>query len=279
MIRPYAEVIGDPIGHSKSPLIHSFWLGELGIDADYRARRVRVDELADYFAARRADADWRGCNVTIPHKQAVLPFLDGLDMRARSIGAVNTIYRDDGGRLLGTNTDVDGVREAVTAVELADVPAVVIGSGGAARAAFALLAEKQVGTVRIWARSPIKAREAARQCGLPDAEIVGFAAGSDALQGAALLINATQLGMEGQDPMPAFVLDGLSTMAANAFVFDMIYAPLNTPLLRAARDRNLRRSDGLVMLIAQAATAFSRFFAQHPPRKADGELRAMLTAS
>ena len=108
MNRPFAEVIGDPIAQSKSPAIHGFWLGKMGIDADYRACHVRPDELADYFSARRADPDWRGCNITMPHKQAVLPLLDGLDPAAERIGAVNTVVRRGDGSLIGANTDAPG---------------------------------------------------------------------------------------------------------------------------------------------------------------------------
>src|SRR3954452_6232006 len=133
---PYAEVIGNPIAHSKSPAIHNFWLTRLGIEADYRA--TLVTELADYFEARRGDPDWRGCNVTAPHKQNVIPFLD----EASPIGAVNCIVRD-GDRLVGLNTDVDGIREALGLSPSSPTKAggganldkvVLIGAGGAARA-------------------------------------------------------------------------------------------------------------------------------------------------
>src|SRR3546814_256786 len=105
MIRRYAEVIGDPIRQSKSPAIHGFWLEKLGIAADYRACHVRADGLADYLALRRGDADWRGCNVTMPHKLAVMPLLDRIDPLAARIGAVNTVVREADGQLAGYNTD------------------------------------------------------------------------------------------------------------------------------------------------------------------------------
>jgi len=277
MSRPYAEVIGDPIAHSKSPAIHGFWLEALGIDADYRACHVRGDELADYFERRSIDPGWRGSNVTIPHKQAAIPFLDVLETKARAVGAVNTILRDADGRLHGTNTDVDGIDEAIAPVAIAGRAVTVIGSGGAARAAFALLSGKDCGEVRIWARSTGNAAIAAKECGL-EARIVPFEPGTDALSDSALVINATQLGMLGQAPMPDFVIGGLDAMAADGLVFDMVYAPLETGLLAAARARGRAVSDGLAMLVGQAATAFEYFFGSPPPRSRDAELRAMLTS-
>lgn len=275
--RPYAEVIGDPVAHSRSPAIHNFWLARLGIEADYRKARVRAEELGDYFASRRADPLWRGCNVTIPHKEKVADFLDQVDAKAAGIGAVNTVYRFGDSALQGTNTDVDGIAEAVVGTRLAGCHAVVLGAGGAARAGFAFLAGQNCASVRVLARSPEKAARAARDCGLP-VDARSFQAGSGALDGASLLINATQLGMAGQDPMPDFVLKELSAMAEEALVFDMVYAPLRTELLMAAGRRGLRVSDGLAMLIGQAATAFARFFGQEPVRTGDADLRTILTS-
>ncbi len=277
MSRPYAEVIGDPIAHSKSPLIHNFWLKTLAIDAEYRARHVLPGELAGYFAQRRQDPDWRGCNVTIPHKQPTAQLVDECDAKASTIGAVNTVARMQDGRLVGTNTDVDGVEDALSGLDLAGRHAVVIGAGGAARAAFALLAGKSAASVRVLARSPEKAMRAAGECGLA-AQVAPFVPGSGALEGAALVINATQLGMNGQSPMPDFVLNDLGGMAKDGLVFDMVYAPLETRLLRAARELGLNTSDGLTMLVGQAAKAFERFFGQSPPRDRDAQLRAILTS-
>jgi len=272
----YAEVIGDPIHHSKSPLIHNFWLGKLGIDAEYRTAHVRADGLAAYFAKRRSDPDWRGCNVTIPHKEAALAHLDRRDERVLKVGAVNTVWPEMDGRLAGTNTDVDGVGMAIRSAPSAG-HAVVIGAGGAARAAYAKLAEERRPGTIILARSPEKAQAAADDCGL-DARILPFEAGSGAIDGASLLINATQLGMDGQERMPAFILEDLTSMAEGGLVFDMVYAPLETDLLRAAAEAGLDRSDGLVMLVGQAATAFEAFFGARPPREFDGELRELLIA-
>jgi shikimate dehydrogenase len=275
--RPYAEVIGDPIGHSKSPMIHNFWLSKLGIDAEYRACHVRSEELADYFRQRRDDENWHGCNVTIPHKQAVGRLVDECDVKAGAIGAVNTVVRQASGCLLGTNTDVDGVADAVRSIDLASRVAVVIGAGGAARAAFAYLAGQDCAGVRILARSPDKARQAAADCGLA-ADVLRFVPDTGAFDGAALVINATQLGMKQQEPMPGFVLTELGGLAENALVFDMVYVPLHTALLGAAQIRGAREADGLLMLVGQAATAFARFFGQTAPREYDAQLRALLTS-
>jgi shikimate dehydrogenase len=273
---PYAEVIGTPIAHSKSPLIHGFWLHRLHIAAHYEPCHVMPAELADYLGLRRTERAWRGCNVTIPHKEAAVLQVDVLDERAAAVGAVNTIVHQHDRTLLGTNTDVDGVAEAVAAGRWSSGPAVVLGAGGAARAAFAFLAQAGA-EVRVLARDPDKARRAATDCGL-DAEVFPFAAASGAFAGAGLLINATQLGMSGQAAMPGFVLDELARMAPGAVVFDMVYAPLETDLLAAARARGLAAVDGLTMLIGQAATAFAKFFGHPPPREFDADLRDLLMA-
>lgn len=276
MSMPHAEVIGDPIAHSKSPLIHGFWLKKLGLEAGYDRCRVPSEVLGEYFAARRRDAAWRGCNVTIPHKEAVMPHLDDIEDAVRTIGAVNTVFRDPAGSLFGTNTDIDGVADA-----LAGAPphgrVVVIGNGGAARAAFAHLARTSREEVRILARDPAKALHVAAQCGL-DAQALSFDPNADVLEGAAVVINATQLGMHDQSPMPDWICDQLDRTDPQALVFDMVYAPLETPLLAAARATGRKPADGLVMLVGQAASAFERFFGKAAPREHDAELRAILTA-
>ncbi len=276
MSRPYAEVIGDPIAQSKSPTIHNFWLGKLGIDAEYRACHVRAEELVDYLARRRGDAAWRGCNVTIPHKLAVLSLSDGDDAKALSVGAANTLFRDSSGALIATNSDVDGIADALAGLDLTGAEVCVIGAGGAARAAFHTLKHHR-SIILGWARSSEKAVVVGRECG---ASVIGvpFVAGSTALSDAKLLINATQLGMSGQELMPAFVLDELAQMNSTGTVFDMVYSPIKTDLLDRARSQGLRTVDGLAMLIGQAAGAFEKFFGKPAPREHDAELRVLLTA-
>lgn len=270
MTRPYAEVIGDPIAHSKSPLIHNFWLQKLGIDAEYRACHVRPDELGAYFTRRREDADWRGCNVTIPHKIPAMDFVaDPGDVRS-SIGAMNTVVRNADGGLWGTNTDAGGFIAPILDPDLAGQHAVVIGSGGAANAVLFALAQADIGSVTLLARNALKGSALLARFGLKGA-VKPIAS---RLPAAKLLINASSLGMAGQPPLDIDIW----TLPDDAIVYDIVYAPLETPLLAAAHARGLETVDGLEMLIGQAALAFELFFGAPPPEDGDDELRALLTA-
>ncbi len=270
MMEPYAEVIGDPISQSKSPLIHRFWLEQLGLVADYRACRVAPEHLADFVSKRRDDADWRGCNVTIPHKIAVMDLVEDPGGVRQSIGAMNTLIRQRDGTLMGTNTDAAGFYAPIADLNLAGQRAIVIGSGGAAHAILFALAQADVGPVTIMARSALKAAALLARFGLK-----GEVKGLDApLPPAALLVNASPLGMAGQPPLD---LD-LSPLPEDALVYDIVYAPLITPLLAAADAHGLDTVDGLDMLIGQAALAFELFFGAEPPRDLDGALRERLTA-
>jgi shikimate dehydrogenase len=271
--RPYAEVIGDPIAHSKSPLIHRFWLDALAIDGDYRATRVAPDDLAAFFAARAADPHWRGCNVTVPHKvEAMGHVADPGGVRA-SIGAINTVFRQDGA-LAGTNTDAAGFWSPIGDLDLTGQPVTVIGAGGAARAILWALARVGVGRVTVFNRNPLKAAALLSSFGLKGQALPLNPAKPAAVPPSALLVNATSLGMTGQPPLD---LD-LSALPDDALVYDIVYAPLETPLLAAARARGLDTVDGLEMLIAQAAVAFAILFGAEPPRDRDDDLRALLTA-
>lgn len=282
--RPYAEVIGDPIAQSKSPAIHGFWLNALGIDADYRACHVTPARLADYIAARRADLAWRGCNVTMPHKQAVMPLLDRIDPLAARVGAVNTVVRGADGQLTGLNTDVPGFLEPLAEV-LGQTHlfrmARVLGTGGAARAIVAGLAGH--GFVIVLAgRDPGKARALLDELAPGDdhhaIDLAHFAAPTDfAFDDRAgccdLVINASLLGMAGQ---PGLVFDW-SHAPPGSLAYDVVTTPLDTPFLKGARAAGLATIDGLAMLIGQADHAFARFFGQRPPRERDSELRRMIT--
>jgi shikimate dehydrogenase len=266
----YAEVIGHPVSHSKSPLIHRFWLEQLGIVADYRACDVPHDGLAAYFSTRADDPDWRGCNITIPHKIAALDFVsDPGDVRS-SIGAINTVFRDGKGALIGTNTDAAGFYAPIADMVLTGETAIVIGAGGAARAVLFALAQADVGEVVILARNALKAAGLLAQFGLK-----GRVQPLDArLPRAALLVNASPLGMKGQDELTL----ELSMLPEDALVYDLVYAPIETGLLKAARARDLDTVDGLEMLVGQAAIAFELFFGQAPPSDGDDILRAKLLA-
>lgn len=265
-----AEVIGDPIAHSKSPLIHRFWIEALGIDADYRAQHVPAEGLGAYFEAARARSDWRGCNVTIPHKLAVMVLVDDPGEVRGSIGAMNTVLRQRDGSLIGTNTDAAGFAAPIADRDLAGRPVVVIGAGGAAHAILFALARLGVGPVTVQNRSPLKAASLLARFGLKG-EVKPLGA---PLPPAALLVNASALGMAGQ---PLLDLD-LAPLPDDALVYDIVYAPLETPLLAAAHDRGLETVDGLEMLIGQAALAFELFFGAAPPRDRDEDLRDRLLA-
>ncbi|MES1984367.1 MAG: shikimate dehydrogenase [Pseudomonadota bacterium] len=266
---PYAEVIGDPIQHSKSPLIHNFWLEKLGIEAEYRKTHVKPEGLSAYFLQRRADPDWLGCNVTIPHKIAVMDYTDDPGGVRDRIGAMNTIASETGGPLIGTNTDAGGFLQALVVRKWKGEHALLIGAGGAARAILFALSTFGVKTITIMARDATKG-----QALLDRAGITGTVIAMDAiLPPVDLVINSTSLGMFGQPPLD---LD-LSPLPTSALVYDIVYAPLETGLLTAAKARGLATVDGLEMLIGQAALAFDIFFDADAPREHDAELRALLT--
>ncbi len=284
MSKPYAEVIGDPIAQSKSPAIHGFWLSKLSIDADYRATHVTPSGLTDYFAARWTDPDWRGCNITMPHKQTALAYLDAVDPQAARIGAVNTVVRGTDGALTGFNTDAPGFLEPLLP-HLAETHlwrmARIIGAGGAARAIVAALAGANF-TLVLAARDPAKARvlldELAPRGEHHAVQLGHFAAPTDFAfddrsQLLDLVVNASPLGMAGQPPL---ALD-FSHVPPGSVVFDIVTNPLDTPLLVEARGRGFEVIDGLAMLIGQAAAAFEKFYGQPAPRQYDAELRALLT--
>ncbi|TMJ20406.1 MAG: shikimate dehydrogenase [Alphaproteobacteria bacterium] len=258
---PYAEVIGDPIAHSKSPLIHNFWLKALGVEGDYRATRVTANELDDYLDARRADPDWRGCNLTMPLKQCVVNRLDTVHRQARQIGAVNAIGRGEDGRLHGRNTDVHGVARCLDHIASSGLTAIVIGAGGAARAAAYILRTYSAAHVTVINRSVERGQELLR-----DFHLAGRATDETRIAAADLVINAAPL-------YAPFRLDALDPAAV---VFDMIYDPAQGALLAEARRRGLRAVDGLTMLVHQAAEAFSVFFKRYPPAGRSEELRALL---
>jgi shikimate dehydrogenase len=267
---PYAEVIGDPIAQSKSPVIHKFWLAKLGIVADYRTCHVQSDGLAGYIKQRRGDPMWRGCNITVPHKIAVMDQVDDPgDVRA-TIGAMNTIIRPPDGSLIGTNTDAAGFFAPIADFDLTGMPVAVVGTGGAAHAVLFALSKVGVGHVTLLARNPLKGAAILARFGLKG-QVQTL---EKPLPPVALLVNATQLGMIGQAPLD---LD-LSSLPDDAVVYDIVYAPLRTGMLAAAERRGLATVDGLEMLVGQAAIAFELFFGQPAPREHDAELRKILTS-
>ena len=279
----YAEVIGNPIAQSKSPAIHGFWLRQLEIDADYCGTRVEAEGLGDFLAQRRSDPDWRGCNVTMPHKQAIVAHLDHLDPLAETIGAVNTVVQENGA-LVGYNTDAGGFLEPL-ARELAETHyfrmARVLGTGGAARAIVAALAREKF-VIVLAGRDPSKAQallEELDPAGEHHAvDLAHFADPTDFAfddrEGCLdLIVNASPLGMRGQPPL-AF---DWSHAPPGAMAYDLVTDPVDTAFLAGASAAGHRTIDGLAMLIGQAALAFEKFFGVAPPRHLDAELRAILT--
>lgn len=283
MIKPYAEVIGDPIAHSKSPAIHNFWLEKLGAAPTYRVQHVLSDKLGDYIKSRRSDPEWRGCNITMPHKQAVIDLADRLDPVATQIGAINTLVRE-GDQLIGYNTDAVGFLEPLRG-ELSQEHyfrmARVLGTGGAARAIVAGLAGQGF-TIILAGRNPDKARSILEEVAPKGehhavhldhfAESTDFA--FDDRDGCLdLVVNASPLGMRGQSEL-AF---DWSHAPPGAIAYDIVTDPLETEFLRNARAAGLHTLDGLNMLIGQAAAAFEKFFGQAAPREHDAQLRELLT--
>lgn len=281
MTKPYAEVIGDPIAQSKSPVIHGFWLSQLGIAAEYHRCHVTAGGLAAYLAERRGDANWRGCNVTMPHKQAIMPLLDRIDDEAARIGAVNTVVREADGSLTGYNTDAPGFLEPVLPL-LGDEDyrfAYVIGTGGAARAIIDALFHAEF---MIWSisRNPAKARaEFGHYLGDDPEFLIDLAELQPGpLRPAdpevfSLIVNATPLGMTGHPPLDL----PWGGFLANATVYDIVTSPADTALLQQARAQGLATIDGLAMLIGQAAVAFEKFFGAPAPRGRDAGLRGLMT--
>jgi shikimate dehydrogenase len=276
---PYAEVIGDPVAQSKSPLIHRLWLEQLGMEGDYRATRVTADELPAFLAARRGDQDWRGCNVTMPHKQAVIPLLD--EVRDLGIGAINCILPETSG-LRGINTDAQGIDEVVDTWGFSgwspEARICLIGAGGAVRAAIASLNIYTHDTFDLIVRDSAKGRALLEACGV-SGEVYSFDEAGVALAGRLAVVNASPLGMVGFPPMPEAVLAGLATVGRDGlgFALDMVTSPARTAFVMQAEAAGLRVSDGLAMLIGQARAAFRGFFGIAPPN-IDPELRERLTS-
>ncbi|WP_095083881.1 shikimate dehydrogenase [Mesorhizobium sophorae] len=267
-----AFVTGHPIRHSRSPKIHGHWLAQHGIDGSYQAIDVAPEDFAQFLATLQADG-YRGGNVTIPHKEAAFALVDRRDEAAEEIGAVNTLWFEDG-ILWGGNTDGHGF-----AANLDDHapgwasngPAVVLGAGGASRAIIHALKQRGVADIRIVNRTLARAEELRDRFGA-GVSAHGMAATGELLADAGLLVNTTALGMHGNETLaadPALLPD-------HAIVNDIVYVPLETPLLAAARARKLKTVDGLGMLLNQAVPGFERWFGVRPQVTAG--LRALIVA-
>jgi len=258
---PIACVVGWPIKHSRSPVIHRFWLNELRIVGDYVIKPVEPDKIAGFFKTF-ASGSFVGCNVTVPFKENAFAAVDSLEPAAKAIGAVNTIWVEDR-KLRGDNTDAAGflanLDQEAPGWDRYGGPAVVLGAGGAARAAVWALVGRGVAPIYLVNRTVARAEALALRFGKgvrPD----DWAALPQLLDGARLLVNTTSLGMEGQ---PALPID-ISPLSPHAVVTDLVYVPLETPLLAEARKRGLTTVDGLGMLLHQALPGFERWFGRRP---------------
>ena len=270
-----AGVLGWPVGHSKSPRLHGYWLATHGIDGAYVPLPTPPATLA--AAVRGLSAlGFVGANVTVPHKETMLGLIDEITPTASRIGAINTLFIGNDGKIRGDNTDAFGfiqnLRATVPRFAVAAGPAVVLGAGGAARAVCVALADAGCKRIVLLNRTEQRARDVAKAAGSA-VEPGPWSGRAAALDGAALLVNTTSLGMTGQ---PALDL-ALYRLPKTAVVYDLVYAPLETPLLSAARGRGHRTVDGIGMLLYQAQAGFAGWFGVKP--EVTAELRAHVLAA
>lgn len=267
-----ACVIGWPIRHSRSPLIHGYWLKKYGIDGSYTKEEVHPDALESFLSGIPANG-FSGCNVTVPHKETALALAAVADETARAVGAANTLWHEDG-VLQASNTDVYGF---MTHLEVsapgwdAGRPAMVLGAGGAARAVIKGLADRGLPEIRIANRTMARAQSLADHFGDP-AVVVEWERRAPALEDCGLLVNTTTLGMTGSAPLDI----DLAALPEDAVVMDIVYAPLMTPLLEEAGRQGNRTVDGLGMLLHQAVPGFEKWFGQRP--EVTDELRDIIVA-
>jgi len=268
---PAACLIGWPAAHSRSPLIHHYWLRTLGIAGGYVIEAVPPDDLRD-FVLRLSLRGFVGANVTIPHKEGVLE-LSTPDARAKAVGAANTLWFEDG-ELHATNTDVEGFINNLDASAPgwdAAEEALVLGAGGSARAVVFGLRERGIKRIHLANRTIARAETLAKEFG-PNVQPVTWDGINDVLPRAKLLVNTTSLGMHGQ---PSLDVD-VARLPEGTVVADLVYVPLVTPLLAAAKARGLKTADGLGMLLHQAVRGFELWFGRRP--EVTAELRALVEA-
>jgi len=272
---PKAGVMGWPVDHSRSPALHEYWLKQYGLAGSYLRVPVPPDQLGKALGELH-EQGFSGVNLTVPHKETALGFLHGVTAEAREIGAVNTVFLTADGKLLGTNTDAFGFMTNLTVGaptwDPRAGPAVVLGAGGAARAVCHALKSAGVAEIRVINRTLARAEVLAAAFG-PSLKPRPWADIHDALKDAALLVNTTTLGMKGQ---PALEID-LAPLPPSAVVNDIVYVPLETPLLAAARARGNPVVDGLGMLLYQAQPSFTGWFVVRP--EVTAQLRAHVLAS
>jgi len=276
-----ACVIGWPVEHSRSPLIHNYWLKLHGIDGSYEKQAVPPGE-AEAFLRSLAERGYVGANVTLPHKLAALKSADIADEAAYAIGAANTLWLDQAGRLNATNTDAIGFMTNLEAEaprwNVGRLPVLVIGAGGAARAILYGLLKGGAAKILLANRTRDKAETLTGYFGPMSEtrdwiEVVDWKERNRAVSDCGLLVNTTSLGMAGQAPLDI----DLAGLPADAVVADIVYAPLVTPLLTAAKNRGRTTVDGLGMLLHQAVPGFERWFGVRP--EVTPELRAHVASS
>jgi shikimate dehydrogenase len=256
-----ACVIGWPIEHSRSPLIHGYWLRTLGIAGSYTREPVRPEDLADFLSSLAASG-FAGCNVTVPHKEAALALADERDAAAVAIGAANTLWLENG-RLHASNTDALGYMTYLDAMapqwRKRDQPVLILGAGGAARAIAYGFLEAGAGRVRICNRLRERGESLARHFG-PRVEACDWDVRDELAREASVIVNTTTLGMKGQGDTG---LD-FSGVHPDTVVSDIVYVPLETAFLASARRSGLATVDGLGMLLHQAVPGFERWFGIRP---------------
>lgn len=256
-----AGIFGWPIAHSRSPRLHGFWLERYGVDGAYVPLAVRPEAFATAFRALPA-LGFRGVNITVPHKEAALAHCDTVDPQATRIGAVNTVVVDAAGKLVGSNTDAFGFLENLrrsSAWTAGNGPAVVLGAGGAARAVVVALIDAGVPELRVANRTRARADAFVAEFG-DTVTAVDWDHRAEALDGAALLVNTTTLGMQGHGDLDI----DLACLPKTAVVHDIVYTPLQTPLLKDAAARGNATVDGLGMLLYQAQPGFEKWFGVRP---------------
>jgi shikimate dehydrogenase len=256
-----ACIIGWPVGHSRSPLIHGYWLKHYGLAGEY-GREAVPPEALDAFITTLRERGYVGCNVTIPHKERTAELVKPADDVTRKLAAVNTVFFE-GEEIMGINTDAYGfaahLRASVPDLDLTGAEAMVLGAGGAARAVLAALLDEGIGRIYVCNRSPGRAETLVRSFG-PALEAVDWHSAPEAMAGVDLLVNATALGMAGKPELDL----SLDALPRRAVIYDIVYAPLETLLLKRARLRGNRTVDGLGMLLQQAQPAFEKWFGLRP---------------
>lgn len=257
-----AGVMGWPVTHSRSPLIHNHWIAQYGLKGAYVPLQVPIEKLEDALRGLPA-MGFAGCNLTLPHKVEALKFADRVDETARRMGAMNTVVVQPDGSISGFNNDGAGYIQSLIDAQpgwRADAgPVTVLGAGGAARAVVLSLADRGAREIRLLNRTFQKAQDLATEFGAP-VRAVPWAQRAEALADAALLVNTTTQGMHGEPPLEI----ALDRLPKSALVSDVIYIPLETPLLRAARERGNPTVNGLGMLLNQARPAFKAWFGVMP---------------